>query len=100
MFIGRAATEVVFQRDDYSLCHFNLHNGAGVLAPYPPGVTGHHGNSPSHTRHSRKVIIAKGLAYPGSQDHQLTGLSHSVISLHYLVHPHSLISAAPRLLPL
>jgi hypothetical protein len=33
--IGGAATEVVFQRDDYSLCHFNLHNGTGVVAPVP-----------------------------------------------------------------
>ena len=93
--VGRAATEVVFQRDDYSLCHFNLHNGAGVLAPYLPGVTGHSGNAASHTQHLRRVIIVRGLRYPGSQDHQLTGLSHSVIRVHNLRHVHGLIGA-PR----
>jgi len=93
--IGRTATEVVFQRDDYSLCHFNLHNGTGVLAPYLHSVTGHCGNAASHTQHLRKVIIVSRLGYPRSQDHQLTGLSHSVISLHSLRHAHSLIGA-PR----
>src|SRR5690348_1910434 len=77
--IGRTATEVVFQRDDYSLCHFNLHDGAGVLAPYWLGVTDHRCNAASHTQCSRKVIIVRGFECPSSlSPAHPTGSSHSV----------------------
>jgi hypothetical protein len=80
--IGGAATKVVFQRDGYSLCHFDLRDCPGVPAPYPAGMTGHCRNTADHMRRSRTVVTSRRREHCGPWARTSTGMSHSVIGLH------------------
>ncbi len=80
--IGRAATEVVFQRDGYSLCHFGLRSCTWISALYPVSMTGYCRNGADHMECLPKVITLRGAWAPRLRARTPIGVSHSVIGPH------------------